>query len=67
MKPAYTIQETIDFVPFGLTKLYQVINSGKLPAKKFGRKTIILRKDLEQFLADLPTYPSRNMEDFGND
>lgn len=56
MKCAYSIKETLNLVPFGLTKLYEAINRGELPARKFGRKTIILHNDLTSFLESLPCY-----------
>lgn len=56
MKSAYTIRETLEQVPFGLTRLYQAINAGDLPAKKYGKRTIILHNDLMNFLENLPEY-----------
>jgi excisionase family DNA binding protein len=51
---ALTIPETCAESRIGRTKIYEAINEGLLPAKKLGRKTIILRSDLRQFLAALP-------------
>ncbi len=42
----------------GLTKTYEAINSGELKARKIGRRTIILRDDLNAFLSSLEVYPS---------
>lgn len=42
----------------GRTKVYQAINSGQLRARKLGRRTIILKDDLDAFLANLDAYPS---------
>ena len=39
----------------GRTKIYDAINEGLLRAKKLGRKTLILRSDLLQFLEALPS------------
>jgi excisionase family DNA binding protein len=38
----------------GRTKLYEAIATGELVARKFGKRRIILRDDLRQFLAALP-------------
>jgi len=35
-------------------KIYGAINTGKLRARKNGRRTLILASDLEAFLNDLP-------------
>jgi excisionase family DNA binding protein len=39
----------------GKTKIYEAIASGKLTARKCGKRTLILREELRQFLASLPT------------
>jgi len=41
-------------VGVGRDKLYCLIREGKLPARKLGRKTLILASDLEAFLEALP-------------
>ena len=38
---------------FGRSKVFQLIADGSLPAKKIGKKTIILRADLMAFLENL--------------
>jgi excisionase family DNA binding protein len=44
----------------GVSTAYEKIQGGELPARKCGRRTIILRRDLEKFLEALPpkTEPS---------
>lgn len=59
MQISLTIQEACAESGIGRTSLYAAINDGLLPAKKFGRKTIILRQDLEAFLAALPSYQTQ--------
>jgi excisionase family DNA binding protein len=39
----------------GRTKIYEAISSGELVARKCGKRTLILRTDLQEFLSDLPT------------
>lgn len=43
----------------GRTKLYEILKSGELPARKLGRRTLILKSDLENFLANLTPYPTK--------
>jgi len=56
MQISMSIEDVRAVTGIGRTKIYQAINSGKLKAKKFGKKTIILRDDLELFLNSLETY-----------
>lgn len=53
-----SIEEACSVTGIGRTKLYDAINRGELIAKKFGKRTIILRDDLEAFLKSLETYPA---------
>ena len=39
----------------GRTKIYQAINDGHLKARKYGKRTLILRSELHEFLANLPS------------
>ena len=50
----YNIPEVMARVGVGRDKLYRLIREGKLPARKLGRKTLILASDLEAFLEALP-------------
>ena len=38
----------------GRTKLYEAIGAGQLEARKYGKRTLILRDDLRRFLTSLP-------------
>ena len=51
-----SISHTQKVLSLGRTKLYQLINDGKLKARKIGKRTVILREDLETFLASLQPY-----------
>ncbi len=53
---ANSIDELADEGPFGRSKLYQLIQSGDLPARKCGKRTIILRDDFISMLRSLPEY-----------
>jgi hypothetical protein len=52
---AYTIEDASRISSCGRTSLYEEIKSGKLKARKRGRRTIILDEDLRRWLASLPT------------
>ncbi len=53
-----SIEEARTATGIGRTKLYAAINSGQLKARKFGKRTIILRDDLNTFLSNLDNYPA---------
>lgn len=61
MQLSLSIEEARAATGLGRTKLYQLINSGQLKAKKIGKRTIILRDDLEGFLASLESYPAEQV------
>ncbi|WP_051407809.1 helix-turn-helix domain-containing protein, partial [Mesorhizobium sp. LNHC229A00] len=44
----------VEFSGIGRTRIFAAINAGQLVARKFGRRTVILRQDLEAFLGALP-------------
>lgn len=56
MQLSLSIDEASEATGFGRTKLYQAINTGELRARKFGKRTIILKNDLEAFLSSLQPY-----------
>jgi excisionase family DNA binding protein len=51
---AYSVPQVMAKVGSGRDKLNCLIRQGKLPARKLGRKTLILASDLEAFLESLP-------------
>ncbi len=53
-KLGLTIDESCEASTLGRTAIYEAINSGKLIAKKAGRRTIILPKHLAAYLENLP-------------
>ena len=50
----HSIADACAVARVGKTALYEAINSGKLPARKRGRRTLILGADLRQYLEKLP-------------
>ena len=57
MKLSLTIEDVRAFTGFGRTKIYEAINKGDLPAKKLGKRTVVLKSALEEFLNNLEDYP----------
>ena len=57
-KSAYTINEAINEIGIGRTKLYAEIKAGKIEIRKIGRKSIILASELQRYLTELPYYKS---------
>lgn len=51
---ALSVRETCKLSGLGRTTVYELIGSNKLPARKCGRRTIILLDELQQALKDLP-------------
>jgi excisionase family DNA binding protein len=56
---AFSVEEVCAAIGIGRTKLYEELGKGNLPAKKWGKKTVILKADLEMFLSKLSNYPAR--------
>ncbi|MEP2757498.1 MAG: DNA-binding protein [Hyphomicrobiales bacterium] len=53
-KRGHTIRELKEAGIMGATKAYEEINTGRLIARKVGRKTVILEPDLQAWLDALP-------------
>jgi excisionase family DNA binding protein len=53
-KLGLSVEEASEIAGIGRSKLYEAMRDGLLQARKFGRRTIILRDDLERFLCALP-------------
>jgi excisionase family DNA binding protein len=51
---AHTIAEACTRSGIGRTAIYELINTGQLPARKRGRRTLILAEDLQRCLQSLP-------------
>ena len=49
-----SVAEACAVAGIGRTKFYEAIANGSLRARKFGKRTIILRSDLQEFLSELP-------------
>jgi excisionase family DNA binding protein len=53
-KLGLTIAEAAFAAGIGRSRLYEAIADGQLTARKFGARTLVLRDDLDRFLAALP-------------
>lgn len=53
-KTAFSVTEVAAHTGVCRDAIYGAIRAGQLKAKKFGRRTIILRSDLEDYLRSLP-------------
>lgn len=53
-KLGYSPEEAAAVAGSGRTKIFHAIKNRSLKARKFGRRTVILREDLEAFLRALP-------------
>lgn len=62
MQLSFSIEETCAATGLGRTKIYALIRENKLKARKSGKRTLILKADLEEFLTNLETYPSQKAE-----
>src|SRR6516164_4107905 len=51
---AYSIAQACEIANISRTSVYDAIKSGKLIARKNGRRTVILAEDLRLWLQDLP-------------
>lgn len=57
---ALSVAEVCRESGLGRTLVYEAIGSGDLPARKAGRRTLILRADLETWLGRLPCFVDTN-------
>jgi excisionase family DNA binding protein len=54
----FSINQACAHIGLGRTKVYQLIKTGELKARKIGARTIILQSDLDDFLKSLAPFPS---------
>jgi excisionase family DNA binding protein len=51
---ALSIAQTTRLLGIGRSTLYGIIKEGRLPVRKLGKRTLIMREDLDNFIAALP-------------
>jgi excisionase family DNA binding protein len=54
IRAAYSVPEVMLALGLCRDTVYKLLNSGKLPARKIGRRTVVLVTDLERYLESLP-------------
>jgi len=52
---ALSVREAARLIGIGPTKIYELFASGEIVPRKIGRRSVVLRADLERFLNNLPT------------
>ncbi len=53
---ALNVEEAVAYSRIGRSTLYTALRNGELTARKVGRRTVILRQDLEAWLERSPAY-----------
>ena len=53
-KPFYTLKELAEIFGIKPKSMYNLVYRGKIPARKWGKTWIVLRKDLERYFEELP-------------
>lgn len=53
---SYDIQGGADIINLSYTEVKRAMDAGELPAKLRGTKPLLLRKDLEEFVNNLPAW-----------
>ena len=53
-KAAYTVKETETLLSISHTTVYELLKTNRLKAAKLNNKTLILSKDIAEFLSNLP-------------
>lgn len=56
MRVSYSIEEVCLATGLGRTKIYEAINRGELRAKKHGKRTLVLKTDLDVFVSGMEPY-----------
>jgi excisionase family DNA binding protein len=55
MRIAYSILEAAEATSLGRSTIEEAVATGRLPARKFGARTLILASDLQRLLETLPS------------
>jgi excisionase family DNA binding protein len=55
-----SIDEAAKALSIGKTKLYAELAAGRIVGTKLGKRTLIKRENLNEYIANLEAYPSAN-------
>lgn len=66
-KLAFTIEQATEASGVGRTALFAAVRTGRLRARKLGRRTLILSADLQSFLDGLPLASPEDAEEIDDD
>ena len=66
-KLAFTIEQATEASGVGRTALFAAVRTGRLRARKLGRRTLILAADLQSFLDGLPLASPDDAEETEDD
>ena len=58
---AVSIKESQMILGLGRTSIYQLLSEGKIQGLKCGRRTLILKEELENFLNNLEPYKKEDV------
>ena len=53
-KPFYTLKELARLLGLKPKSMYNLVYSGRLPARKWGGRWIVTKRDFERYLEELP-------------
>jgi excisionase family DNA binding protein len=56
-KPTMSIQEVADFLGISVSHVYEMLCQGQIPHRKLGKKYIISRKQVNDWLNNAPAIP----------
>ena len=54
-----SVEEAAKALSIGRTKFYEEIGAGRIVASKLGKRTLITRESLNNYIASLEAYPSQ--------
>lgn len=55
---AFTVKEFLAWARISRTTFYKEANAGRIPIKKVGKRSLVLRSDAQKWLDNLPTVSS---------
>ena len=53
-RAAFTVNQFLLWANTSRTTFYKEVSAGRIPIRKLGKRTLVLREDAERWLANLP-------------